>query len=60
MEAYIEKYDPPYNYCFDTNMKKLFAMAYELDRIEGVMLAFRYGRAKGYQQAKKELQQKSA
>lgn len=45
VEAYIEKYDPPYNYRFDTNMRKLLALAYGLDHIENVMLAFRFGRA---------------
>lgn len=60
VEAYIEKYGPPYNYRFDTNMRELLALTYGLDHIEGVMLAFRYGRAKAWQQAKKELRQKSA
>lgn len=60
VETYIKKHDPPYNYRFDTNMRELLALTYGMDHIEGVMLAFRYGRAKAWQQAKREMQQKSA
>lgn len=60
IKAYITKYDPPHNYHFDASMKDLLALVHGVDRIEGILIAFQYGKAKAWQQAKKELQRKIA
>lgn len=60
VKAYIKKHGTPRNMRFDANIREVFAMAFGLHPVDGVDLAFLYGRAKGYQQAKKELQQKNA
>lgn len=60
VKAYIKKHGAPRNMRFDANLREVFAMAFGLHPVDGVDLAFLYGKAKGYRQAKRELQQKSA
>lgn len=60
VEAYVKKHEAPRNVRFDASAREIFAIVHELTHIEGVMLAFSYGKAKGYRQAKKELQRKIA
>lgn len=60
VKKYIKNHGAPDNIRFDANVREIFAMAFGLHPVDGVDLAFLYGKAKGYQQAKKELQKKSA
>ena len=59
VKAYIKKHGAPRNMRFDVNLREVFAMAFGLHPIDGVVLAFLYGRAKGYQQAKRNCNRKA-
>lgn len=54
IRKYISKRGAPRDPCHDASLKEILALASEMSSIEAVHLAFIYGRAKGYQQAKTE------
>lgn len=60
IKTYIAKHGAPCNLRFSVNVRQASAVAFGMHPIEAFDLAFLYGKAKGYQQAKKELQQKNA
>lgn len=59
IKTYIAKHGAPCNLHFSANFREASAIAFGMHPIEVFNLAFLYGKAKGYRQAKKELQQKS-
>ena len=54
IKRYIKNNEVPRNNRYDARSKEVLAMALELDAIDAVMLAFTYGRIKGYRAAKAE------
>ena len=59
IKAYVAKHGAPCNLRFSANVREASAVAFGMHPIEAFDLAFLYGKAKGYRQAKKELRQKS-
>jgi len=51
IQKYIEKSNVPANLRYDASLREAFAMATELEPVEAVSLAFKYGRAKGFRMA---------
>ncbi len=51
IEEYIKKSNVPRNRRYGASAKEIFAIASEMSGADAVMLAFGYGRAKGYRQA---------
>lgn len=56
IRSYIERYGAPYNPLYVMGMNEVSAVVSEMGPFEAVSLAFTYGKAKGYQAAKKEAQ----
>ena len=54
MKRYIEGNKGLYNTRYDVRSKEILAMVLEMEILDAVMLAFSYGRAKGYRAAKAE------
>jgi len=54
MQNYIDSSPVPHAERYDMTWVEVLALMYDLPRAEAVSLAFRYGRAKGYRQAKQE------
>lgn len=54
IKQYIDKYTPAKSHDYDIMSKELLALAVHTPRIDAVLYAFAYGRAKGYHAAKVE------
>lgn len=54
IQRYIEKSNVPCNVRYDASFKEVIAMASEMAALDAVVLAFNYGRTKGYRAAKAE------
>jgi len=54
IQRYIQKNGAPHNLWYTASLKEIFAIA-EKPTIDAVVLAFNYGRAKGYRMAKAEV-----
>ncbi len=51
IQRYIERSNVPRNRRYGASAKEIFAIASEMSGADAVILAFGYGRAKGYRQA---------
>lgn len=54
VQRYIDKHKVPYNPRYEMPVREVVALAHDLTSLDAVMLAFTYGRAKGYRAAKAE------
>lgn len=60
MQAYIRKHGAPRNLRFDICVQEALVIADEMHPIDGIELAFLYGRAKGYRQAMLDLKKEKS
>ena len=56
IKCYIARHKAPIGPRYDANFREVRAMAHQLETVEAIVLAFTYGRAKGYQAAKAEVE----
>lgn len=54
VKAYVKKHGAPQNLRFEASTQEVFSIAEGMPTIEGLILIFAYGKAKGYRQAKAE------